>query len=414
MMHVKSAWTAAAILAGTMVLGVYSASAQEKEVLFGEQCDRTGPTQNVGIFMCPGFQDYISLVNSKGGVEGYKIKVLEIDNEYKVPPAMEAHERFKKEGEMIEALYGTPQTAALTSKLAEDKIVGTSPGFGTAAGADGKRFPYMFPIAATYWSQGAAAVAFAKKQLGDNLSGKKIGYLFYDNPAGKEPIVILEDLAKKEGFELRTFAVPPPGVELGAQVLDITGRFKPDFLITHLFGRAPSVSIKELKGKGYPLSKVISLVWGASEADVRAAGGFAVAEGYNTLQFAGVGEDFPVIKEITEMYKAQGKPAPKEIDTSVYYNRGIVWAAMHVEALRNAIKAEKGGKPTTEDMKNGMEQVKNFSLGGMAPPMQVTPEDHEGGGWIQVWTVKGGKFVKTTDWFQAYRDVIKEHLAEAR
>jgi branched-chain amino acid transport system substrate-binding protein len=414
MTHVKRAWTLTAILAGVMALGAYSASAQDKEVLFGEQCDRTGPTQNVGVFMCPGFQDYIALVNSKGGVEGYKIKVLEIDNEYKVPPAMEAHERFKKEGAVIEALYGTPQTAALTSKLTEDKTVGTSPGFGTAAGADGKRFPYMFPIAATYWSQGAAAVAFAKKQLGDNLNGKKIGYLFYDNPAGKEPIVILEDLAKKEGFELRTFAVPPPGVELGAQVLDITGRFKPDFLITHLFGRSPSVSIKELKGKGYPLSKVIALVWGASEADVRAAGGFAVAEGYNTLQFAGVGEDFPVIKEITEMYKAQGKPAPKEIDTSVYYNRGIVWAAMHVEALRNAIKAERGGMPTTEDMKNGMEQVKDLSLGGMAPPMQVTPDDHEGGGWLQVWTVKGGKFVKTTDWFQADRDVIKNHLAEVK
>ncbi len=414
MTHLKRAWTATAILAGVVALGAYSASAQDKEVLFGEQCDRTGPTQNVGIFMCPGFQDYISLVNSKGGVEGYKIKVLEVDNEYKVPPAMEAHERFKKEGEVIEALYGTPQTAALSSKLAEDKIVGTSPGFGTAAAADGKRFPYLFPIAATYWSQGAAAVAFAKKQLGGNLKGKKIGYLFYDNPAGKEPIVILEDLAKKEGFELRTFAVPPPGVELGAQVLDITGRFKPDFLITHLFGRAPSVSIKELKGKGYPLSKVISLVWGASEADIRAAGGFAVAEGYNTLQFAGVGEDFPVIKEITAMYKAQGKPAPKEIDTSVYYNRGIVWAAMQVEALRNAIKAEKGGKPTSEDLKNGMEHVKDLSLGGLAPPMQVTPEDHEGGGWLQVWTVKGGKFVKTTDWFQADRDVIKQHLAEAK
>ena len=414
MTHSKRAWTAIAFLAGVIALGAYSASAQEKEVLFGEQCDRTGPTQNVGVFMCPGFQDYIALVNSKGGAEGYKIKVLEIDNEYKVPPAMEAHERFKKEGEVIEALYGTPQTAALSSKLAEDKIVGTSPGFGTAAGADGKRFPYLFPIAATYWSQGAAAVAFAKKQLGADLKGKKIGYLFYDNPAGKEPIVILEDLAKKEGFELRTFAVPPPGVELGAQVLDITGRFKPDFLITHLFGRAPSVSIKELKSKGYPLSKVIALVWGASEADIRAAGGFGVAEGYNTLQFAGVGEDFPVIKEITEMYKAQGKPAPKEIDTSVYYNRGIVWAAMHVAALRNAIKAEKGGKPTTEDMKNGMEHVKDLSLGDMAPPMQVTPEDHEGGGWLQVWTVKGGKFVKTSDWFQAYRDVIKEQLAETK
>ena len=43
--------------------------------------------------------------------------------------------------------------------------------------------------------------------------------------------------------------------------------------------------------------------------------------------------------------------------------------------------------------------------------MQITPEDHEGGGWVQVWTVKGGKLVKDGEWFQAYRDVIKKHLA---
>ena len=46
----------------------------------------------------------------------------------------------------------------------------------------------------------------------------------------------------------------------------------------------------------------------------------------------------------------------------------------------------------------------------MVPPMQVTPEDHEGGGWVQIWTVKGGKLVKDGEWFQAYRDVIKRHL----
>ena len=92
--------------------------------------------------LCPGYQDYIALVNSKGGVEGHKIKVLEIDNEYKVLPAIEAHERFKKEGAVLEGLYGTPQTAALNKKLEEDKILGTSPGFGTAASADGKRYLY--------------------------------------------------------------------------------------------------------------------------------------------------------------------------------------------------------------------------------------------------------------------------------
>jgi branched-chain amino acid transport system substrate-binding protein len=399
----------AVFVAGALTVGS-AAQADDKEIVVGLQCDRTGPTQIVGTVLCPGYHDYIALVNSKGGIEGYKIRVVEIDHEYKVPPAMEAHERFKLEGEVLEGVYGTPQIAALNKKLEEDKILGTSPGFGTAAAADGKRYPYTFPVAASYWSQGAAAVQFAKKQLGGSLKGKKIAYLFYDNPAGKEPLAILEDLSKSEGFELRTFAVPAPGVEMAAQVLDITGRFRPDFVIAHLFGRSPSVSIKELKGKGYPLSKVVSLVWGSSEADIEAAGGYAMAEGYHTMQFAGVGSDFQVIKDIDAMYQAQGKPAPTEQATSVYYNRGLMTAALHVEAIRNAIKAKGGAKPTSEDVKKGMEAIKDFTLGGMVPPIQLSPEDHEGGGWVQVWTVKGGKLVKDGDWFQAYRDVIKRHL----
>src|SRR5262249_2975120 len=255
-------WLGVAAATAGLALGGVQGFAQDKEIVFGFQCDRTGPTAPVGTILCPGYQDYIALVNSKGGVEGYKIKGIEIDNEYKVPPAIEAHERFKKEGAVLDAVYGTPQIAALNKKLEEDKILGTSPGFGIAAAADGKRFPYTFPIAASYWSQAGPSVEFVKENLG-TLKGKKIAYIYYDNPPGKEPLAVLEDLSKAEGFELRTFAVPAPGLEMGAQVLDITGRYKPDFVIAHLFGRSPSVSIKEFKGKGYPLSKVVSLVWGS-------------------------------------------------------------------------------------------------------------------------------------------------------
>ena len=226
-----------------------------------------------------------------------------------------------------------------------------------------------------------------------------------------EPLAILEDLAKDEGFEMRSFAVPAPGLEMGAQILDITGRFKPDFIISHLFGRAPSVSIKELKGKGFPLSKVVGLVWASSEADIIAAGGMGVAEGYNTIQFAGVGKDFPVIKDIEAMYKAQGKQPPKEMDSTVLYNRGVLIAALHVEALRNAIKAKGGATPTSEEVKKGMEAVKGFTLGGLVPPMEITAADHEGGGWVEIWTVKGGKLERTKAWFQGYRPVIQKHLA---
>jgi branched-chain amino acid transport system substrate-binding protein len=402
-------WVAAAGVAASLGLAAV-AQAQDKEIVVGLMCDRTGATQTVGIYLCPGFHDFMALTNSRGGVEGHQIRVVEVDTEYKVPQGVEAYERMKKEGAPVMALYGTPIVQAVTQRATEDKIPGTSPGFGSAAAADGTKYPYIFPIAASYWSQGAAAVKFAKDQLGGSLKGKKIAYLYYDNPAGKEPMPILEDLSKEEGFTLQTFAVPPPGVEMGAQALDIAQRFRADFVIAHLFGRSPSVSIKELKRVGYPLRKVVSLVWGASEADIEAAGGWSVAEGYNGLQFAGVGSDAPVHKAIREMYKKAGKEPPKEMASSVFYNRGVFGAAVIAEAVRNALKAKNGGKITGEDVKKGFESIKGFKLEGVAPPLEITAQDHEGGGWVKAFQVKGGKFVGVGDWFRAYPEVLKKHL----
>ena len=400
------------LLGLALALSAAGPTGANHEIVIGLQCDRTGATQTVGVNLCPGYHDYIKLVNSKGGVGGHTIRAIEIDHEYKVPQGMEAYERHKKEGAVVIGVYGTPHVYALAQKLTEDRIPGTSPGFGSAAAADGQRYPYIFPIAATYWSQGAAAVDFVKKQLG-GLKGKKIAYLFYDNPAGREPIEVLEDLSAREGFQLRTFAVPPPGVEMGAQALDIAQRYRADFLIAHLFGRSPSVSIKELKRVGYPLRQVVSFVWGSAEADIEAAGGYAVAEGYYTMQFAGVGTEFPVLNEIREMYRKEGKEPPKEMASTVYYNRGVLIAALHVEAIRNAVKAKPDGKITGEDVKGGFEKISGFTLGGLVPPLKITPHDHEGGGLVQIYQVRGGKFAKVTDWFSAYTDVVQKHVQQA-
>jgi len=394
-----------------MAVGLLAGPAMAShEIVVGLQCDRTGATQTVGVFLCPGAHDYVKVVNRKGGVAGHKIRLVEIDHQYQVPLGVEAYERFKKEGAVSIMLYGTPHTYALTPKLTEDRIPGTSPGFGRADATDGLRFPYIFPIAASYWSQAGAAVKFVKDQLG-GLKGKKIAYLFYDNPAGHEPIPIFEALAEREGFQLRTFAAPPPGLEMGAQVLDIAQRYRADFVITHLFGRSPSVSIKELKRVGYRMNRVLSFVWGAAEADVEAAG-WPTSEGYYALEITGVGAGYPIHKEIIEAYKAEGKEPSKEMASTVYYNRGIQWAAMHLEAIRNAVK-KFGSTVRGEQVKQGFEMVKGVTLGGLLPPLDITPTDHEGGGWVQVWQVKGGKWVKVTDWFRAYRDLIIEKVAEA-
>ena len=59
-----------------------------------------------------------------------------------------------------------------------------------------------------------------------------------------------------------------------------------------------------------------------------------------------------------------------------------------------------------------MESVTGFTLGGLVPPIKLTPADHEGGGWVEIWTVKAGKLVKTKDWFQGYRPVVEKRLAD--
>jgi branched-chain amino acid transport system substrate-binding protein len=400
-----------ALSLGTALGVACAASAQAAEkgtILLGMQCDRTGPTQVVGTKLCPGTHDYINMIDAKGGVDGWKIEADEVDTSYKVPPAIEEYEHAKQQGAVGIMIYGTPQTEALNQRLEQDKIPGTSPGFGIAASADGKYYPYLFPIAANYWSQGAAAVKFAKDQLGGSLKGKKIAYIFYDNPAGHEPLPIIEELSKIEGFKLQTFAVPPPGVDVSSQTLAIAQEYRPDFVIDHTFGKAPALVIKGLKENGYPLSKVVALVWASGESDIIGAGGWNVAQGYNTMQFAGAGENYPVIKEIKAWYKKEGKAPPAPMAATVYYNRGVQQAAIWVEALKNALKISHGKKPTPTQVKEGFEMIRDFTFGGINAPLTISKADHEGGGWVKIFRVKGDGFEQVTPWFRAYRKLVVE------
>lgn len=400
------------LLGLALMLGVASVQpARADEILIGGQCDRTGPTKFVGTIICPGITDYIGLINATGGVEGHTLKYMEVENAYKVDRGIEAYERIKRAGGVAMMDYGTPIVYALTPRHTEDKIPGISPGFGRADAADGERFPYIFPMAASYWSQGAAAMKFVKDK--GAKKGSKIAYMYYDNAAGQEPLPIFRELCKLEGYQCREFAIPPPGVEMAASVLDITRRFRADYVVSHLFGKAPAISMKEFRKNGYDLSKIVSLVWGAGENDMIAAGCEDNAvDGYLAMHFAGVGRDFPVIQEIMKsVYQDQGKEVPEIVGT-VYYNRGVFNAAIMAEGVRHAIKNH--GMPVTgETVKLGFEQIKDFTLGGFLPPLNVTAQDHEGGGWVQVYETKGCDLVQHTDWFQGYRDIVLAEIKKA-
>ncbi len=395
------------VLGGLLLSG--AALTHADEIIIGGQCDRTGPTKNVGTQLCPGVFDYVKLINKQGGIKGHTLKYMEVENAYKVERGVEAYERMKRDGAVVMLDYGTPIVYALTPRHLEDKIPGLTPGFGRADSTDGARFPYIFPVAASYWSQMGAALQHIKAP-GGAKKGSKIAFLFYDNPAGREPLGVLQRICTLEGYECREFAVPPPGVEMSSQVLDITRRMRPDWVVSHLFGKAPSIAIKEFRKNGFPLDKVVSLVWGAGEEDMQVAG-WDTAQGYLGMQFAGVGREFPVIQDIIRMYQDEKQDVPEYVGW-VYYNRGVLAGALIAEGARLAIEHE--GLPITgEKMQKGFERIKDFTLGGLLPPLTVVPGDHEGGGWVRLYQTKGEKLVPFTDWFQGYREIIMDEVKKA-
>ena len=124
------------------------------------------------------------------------------------------------------------------------------------------------------------------------------------------------------------------------------------------------------------------------------------------MQFAGAGDNYPIRQQIKEMYQKDGKTPPALMANTVYYNRGLFNAAIEVQAIANALRTTHGRQPTGTDIKAGMEQIHDFTLGGLVPPLQITPTDHEGGGWVRIFRVQGEGLVPVTDWFNAYRDAV--------
>jgi len=400
--------TALAVLAALAIGHDALAAEPASGIAVGGMCDRTGASKLIGAEMCPGTADYIALVNRKGGVLGHRLDYTEIDHAYMVPRALEAYDRLKREGVVTVMTYGVPTLYGLTSRLMEDRIPAFNTGTGRGDAIDGRIWPYIFPGTASYWSQAGAAMKYVKDR--GAKKGTRVAFLYYDNPAGRDGMPVLEAIARKEGYVLRRYPVQPPGLELGPQVLEIVRDFRAEWVIGSLFGKPAGVSIKEFKRAGFPLNHFISFVYGAGEADVQAAG-WDLAQGYLGLQYASVGRDIPVIGEIVRMYRDEGRDLPAYVG-GVYYNRGVLVGALIVEGIRLAI-ANYGLPLTGDKVRRGYESIRDFDLAGLVSPLTITPQDHEGGGYLRIYQVKGNAWAPVGGWIRGYRDVVMDEVRKA-
>ena len=406
-----------AFVIGLAPLGATQAA--EPEQFFPMLAYRTGPYAAGGTGFFGGLEDYYALMNLRdGGVGGVKLTWEECETAYNSDRGVECYERLKNKGggaTLVQPL-STGITYRLIERATADKIPVMSMGYGRTDAADGRVFPWVFPIVTTYWGQNTAKIKYiASKEGGlDKLKGKKIANLYHESSYGKETIPILNVQAKKYGFTVKHYPVPHPGLDQKATWLSIARKFKPDWVILRGWGVMNPTALKEAARVGFPANRIVGVWWSGAEEDVIPAGKAAV--GYVAAGFHPSGSDFPLIQEIFDIVHGAGKGniSAQRVGT-IYYNRGLISGIITIEAMRTAQKKFGTGKRITgEQMRWGMENlnitpavIKALGVEGLMSPFKVSCFDHEGGGDVKFQEWDGKKWNVITDWIKTDQSIVR-------
>lgn len=387
---------------------------------------RVGPYASSGTLWWAGTIDYFRYVNEvEGGIDGVKIRYEEFETEWNTDRIVEVYERTKhgKDGSPVAFFFthSTPASYALIEKAAADRIPLIDPAGGRTESTDGTVFPYAFPLLFNYYSQASTGINYIAQREGglDKLKGKKIVTVYHDSPYGRETQPAVALLAQRYGFENIQIPVADPGNEQSPQWRRVR-EAKPDWVFVRTWGVSTPVAIRTAQRFGIPADRLIGDVWAGSEADVIPAG--AAAKGYQALAPYPGGADFEIHRRLKKNIIDTGKSDLRDVKNfgSVYYNIGLVNAALAVEALRTGHR-KFGNRPLNgEEGRWAFEhlviddaRLQQIGFKGLLQPLSITPKDHEGGGAARIQQWNGSRWVLKTDWIQADRNQLRP-LIEAK
>ncbi len=158
-----------------------------QDIVIGNLADITGGTGDVGKPYADGIKAYTDYINSAGGINGKKIKLLQQDYAYKIPEALALYKKFKDQDKVIAIQgWGSGDTEALKEQVAKDQIPYWSASY-SAHLTDPTKSPYNFFCAPDY----STALRAGLKYIKDNWKEKrkpKVAFIYPDVGYGKAPI----------------------------------------------------------------------------------------------------------------------------------------------------------------------------------------------------------------------------------
>jgi branched-chain amino acid transport system substrate-binding protein len=417
-------WAGAAIAAAAFG-GLFGgpAAAQQDQVVFVHNTYRTGPFAGSGTPVANGVRDYFLMLNARdGGIGGARIVFEECETQYDTRRSVECYEQGRARGSILYVPWSTGATLAAIPRAHVDRMPILSMAYGLSASANGQIFPWVFNPPATYWDGASVFLSFVAQQEGglQNLRGKRIGLLHLDAPFGREPIPVLETLARQYGFTLQLYPVPATEMQNQSSIWLAIRRDRPDWILLQGWGAMNPTAVREAGRAGFRMDRMIGIWWAGSDDDARPAG--PQGRGYRALNWhAPTLENTPLLRDIMTHVVERGQSlAPRERITENFYGRGVYQAVIIAEAIRNAQRLTGRRSITGEDMRRGLETLDitaerwtELGLPGFAAPVSVSCSDHNGHHGVYVMQWDGSRWQRNSEWIAPQRELVRPLIDEA-
>src|SRR5437667_5007843 len=218
------------LLAGAVAiaLSATSASAQKKydtgatdtEIKIGQTVPFSGPASAyAGIGKTQAA--YLKMINEQGGINGRKLNLIQYDDAYSPPKAVEQVRKLVEGDEVLFTfqIIGTPSNAAVQKYLNVRKVPQLFAATGASKFSDPKNFPWTMGFNPSYFVEGRIYGQYILK----NYPNAKIGILYQNDDLGKDYLngikAGLGDKAAKMVVAEASYEVSDPTID--SQILKI-------------------------------------------------------------------------------------------------------------------------------------------------------------------------------------------------
>lgn len=304
---------------------------------------------------------YLDAVNKRGGVNGQKVELMSVDDQFTPQKTLEAAtELIDKHG--VVALFlnrGTPHSEALLPLLAERKVPLVGPSTGAMVLHEPVN-PWVFNVRATYQREASKAIEHLA-----SLGITRIAVMQTDDSFGADSAAGAAKGFAKVGIQplwLEKFPRDKPDFTALGRKLNGTEAQAVLFI-----GSAGNVAngVKALRAAG-SRAQVVTLSNNASEGFIKQLGeharGTIVTQVFPNERSVA----YPLIKEALDLAKAKGMEG-----VSPAMMEGYAAAKVLVEGLRRA-----GANPTPVKLRDALESLQRFDLGGLS--VSYSPTNHTG------------------------------------